>query len=148
MEDMDKYIFTFMMEITYGIGHFTMNHTRVLERGLSGIIVDAQEKLEALVDEEKTGSRGLFYDAVIRSLNATITFANRYADKALELARAEKDPLRAEELRQIATVCRRAPANPAETFHEAVQALYFVHLVAQIESGGNSVSLGRIDQVL
>ncbi|HPJ39354.1 MAG TPA: pyruvate formate lyase family protein, partial [Spirochaetota bacterium] len=37
---------------------------------------------------------------------------------------------------------------PAETFHEAVQSMYFVHLVSQIESGGNSISLGRIDQVL
>ena len=148
MEDMDKYIFTFMLEITYGIGHFTMNHTRVLQRGLTGIMADAREKLAALSPEDRQGSKGLFYDAVIRSLAATVTFANRYADKALDLARDEKDPARAAELQQIAAVCRRVPDNPAETFHEAVQALYFIHLVAQIESGGNSVSLGRIDQVL
>ena len=42
--DMDKYIFTMMLEITYGIGHFTMNHTRVLARGLRGVIDDAQQK--------------------------------------------------------------------------------------------------------
>ena len=148
MADMDKYIFTFMLEITYGIGHFTMNHTRVLAQGLSGIILAAREKIDALPAEERQGPKGLFYDAVIRSLAAAVTFANRYADKALELARSEKDPMRAAELEQIAAVCRRVPAHPAETFHEAVQALYFIHLVAQIESGGNSVSLGRIDQVL
>jgi pyruvate-formate lyase len=36
--DMDKYVFTMILEITYGIGHFTMNHPRVLKLGLSGII--------------------------------------------------------------------------------------------------------------
>ncbi|MCB2145626.1 MAG: hypothetical protein KQI81_04075 [Deltaproteobacteria bacterium] len=148
MADMDKYIFTFMLEITYGIGHFTMNHTRVLQQGLTGIMATAREKWDALSAEDRLGAKGLFYDAVIRSLTAAVTFANRYADKALELARCETDLVRAAELEQIAAVCRRVPAHPAETFHEAVQALYFIHLVAQIESGGNSVSLGRIDQVL
>ncbi|HPO46730.1 MAG TPA: pyruvate formate lyase family protein, partial [Spirochaetota bacterium] len=38
--DMDKYIFTMMLEITYGIGHFTMNHSRVLAKGLAGVIAD------------------------------------------------------------------------------------------------------------
>jgi formate C-acetyltransferase len=28
-EDMDKYIFTMMLEITYGIGHFTMNRKKI-----------------------------------------------------------------------------------------------------------------------
>jgi formate C-acetyltransferase len=40
------------------------------------------------------------------------------------------------------------PEHPASSFHEAVQCVYFIHLVAQIESGGNSISLGRIDQTL
>ena len=44
LTDMDKYIFTMMLEITYGIGHFTMNHERVLARGLRGVIDDAEQK--------------------------------------------------------------------------------------------------------
>jgi pyruvate formate-lyase/glycerol dehydratase family glycyl radical enzyme len=146
--DMDKYVFTTILEITYGIGHFTMNHLRVLKLGLSGIIADAQERYEALSREERLADKGLFYDAVIRSLRATIRFANRYADLAASLAEDETDPDRAEELRTIARVCRRVPEHPAQTFHEAVQCVYFIHLVAQIESGGNSISLGRIDQIL
>jgi formate C-acetyltransferase len=146
--DMDKYVFTMVLEITYGIGHFTMNHPRVLKLGLSGIIAEAQERYNALTPEERLGDKGLFYDAVIRSLRATVRFANRYADLAASLAEDETDPDRAEELRTIARVCRRVPEHPAETFHEAVQCVYFIHLVAQIESGGNSISLGRIDQIL
>ena len=41
LTDMDKYIFTMMLEITYGIGHFTMNHERVLAQGLRGVMDDA-----------------------------------------------------------------------------------------------------------
>jgi formate C-acetyltransferase len=147
-EDMDKYVFAMVLEITYGIGHFTMNHPRVLKRGLSGIIAEAEERHSALTPKERLEEKGLFYDAVIRSLRSTIRFANRYADLAASLAEEEADPQRAEELRTIARVCRRVPEHPAQTFHEAVQSVYFIHLVAQIESGGNSISLGRIDQIL
>jgi pyruvate-formate lyase len=147
-EDMDKYIFAMVLEITYGIGHFTMDHPRVLRLGLSGIIAEAEERYNALTPEERLEDKGLFYDALIRSLRATVRFANRYADLAASLAEDEPEPERAEELRTIARVCRRVPEHPAETLHEAVQSLYFIHLVAQIESGGNSISLGRVDQIL
>ena len=147
-EDMDKYIFTMVLEITYGIGHFTMNHPRVLKLGLAGIIAEAQERYDALTPEEQQADKGLFYDAVIRSLRATVRFANRCADLAQSLAEVEVDPGRAEELRGIARVCRRVPEHPAQTFQEAVQCVYFIHLISQIESGGNSISLGRIDQIL
>ena len=145
-EDMDKYVFTMMLEITYGIGHFTMDHPAVLRDGLRGIIEKAREKLDALDDED--GEKALFYQATIRSMEAAIRFANRYADLGERMAGEESDPVRAEELREIARVCRRVPEYPAETFHEAVQSVYFIHLISQIESGGNSISLGRIDQIL
>jgi len=147
-QDMDKYVFTFMLEITYGIGHFTMNHHRVLAQGLEGIAAEAEARYEALGPEERRGRPGLFYRAAVRSLEAAAAFARRYADLAARMARSETDPARAAELREIARVCERVPARPAETFHEAVQSLYFIHLIAQIETGGNSISLGRIDQVL
>ncbi len=147
-EDMDKYVFTMMLEITYGIGHFTMDHPRVLERGLSGVITDVREKLDGLSEEERAGEKGLLYEAMIRSMNAAARFANRYADMAESMAASEADTRRKAELEEIARVCRRVPEYPAGSFREAVQGLYFIHLISQIESGGNSISLGRIDQVL
>lgn len=146
--DMDKYIFTMMLEITYGIGHFTMNHKRVLASGLCGVINDVQQKLVSLSPEEKKGEKGLFYEAVIQNCRAVISFARRYSELALSMAAAEHDRERAAELREIARVCSRVPEYPAETLHEAIQSVYFIHLVAQIESGGNSISLGRIDHIL
>jgi formate C-acetyltransferase len=147
-QDMDKYIFTMILEITYGVGHFTMNHPKILSKGLSGIIAETKEKYDSLPTNERAEEKGLFYDAVIGSLNAAIAFARRYAALAEQKAKTEKDPVRAEELQTIAKICRRVPENPATSFHEAVQSVYFIHLISQIESGGNSISLGRIDQIL
>lgn len=147
-EDMDKYIFTMVLEITYGIGHFTMDHPRLLRMGLTGIIEEAQQRQHALSPADQRGDKGIFYQAVIRSLQAAVRFARRYAELADSMAMKENDPTRADELRAIAAICRRVPEHPARTFREAIQFVYFIHLIAQIESGGNSISLGRIDQIL
>lgn len=147
-EDIDKYIFTMILEINYGVGHFTMDHAGVLKKGLAGVIDEAGSRLESLTAEEMSGEKGLFYEAVIRSARAAISFAQRYSRLASQMAENTDDPARAEELRRIAEVCSRVPEHPARTFHEAVQCVYFIHLIAQIESGGNSISLGRIDTML
>jgi formate C-acetyltransferase len=147
-DNIDKYIFTIMLEISYGIGHFTMNHPKVLSLGLAGIIQESRNEYDRLSFDDKNGEMGRFYEAVIRSLRAAISFANRYADLADQMAAKEDNPARRLELEKIASVCRQVPEKPACTFHEAVQSLYFIHLTAQIESGGNSVSLGRIDRIL
>jgi len=147
-EEVDKYVFTFMLQITYGIGHFTMDHPKVLSMGLSGIIDEAQNRLELLSKKEKAGETGKFYESVIRSLKAAIHFARRYSELASKMAGETNDPARKKELEEIALVCSRVPEKPAETFHEAAQSFFFIHLLSQIESGGNSISLGRIDQIL
>ncbi len=145
--DMDKYIFTMMLEITYGIGHFTMNYSKVLQRGLKGIIAELEQKMKECETRGEANQKWL-YDAMIRTCMAAIAFAKRYAQKAREMAEKTKNRKRVEELLEIARICEKVPEHPAQTFHEAVQSLYFIHLITQIESGGNSVSIGRIDQIL
>ena len=49
---------------------------------------------------------------------------------------------------ELAHVCRRVPEYPAESFHEAVQSVWFLHLILQIESSGHSLSFGRFDQFM
>ncbi|NLH47089.1 MAG: formate C-acetyltransferase/glycerol dehydratase family glycyl radical enzyme [Myxococcales bacterium] len=148
LADMDKYIFTMILEITYGVGHFTMNHEKMLRVGLAGIIAEAEEHWRRLSAAERAGEKGLFYQALICSCRALVRFANRYAELAEKMAGEAADPRRAAELKSIAAICRRVPEHPATSFREAIQAVYFTHLAAQIESGGNSISIGRIDQIL
>jgi len=141
--EMNKMVFAMMMEITYGIGHFTMNTLQVLERGLRAIAEDAR-KAEEEADESKTS----FFRACRISCEAAMAFAQRYADEARKLARQTDDAERRRELERIAEVCEQVPAGPARNFWEAVQSLYFIQLIAQIECGGNSISVGRIDKIL
>ncbi|HUI09492.1 MAG TPA: trans-4-hydroxy-L-proline dehydratase [Bacteroidota bacterium] len=80
--------------------------------------------------------------------DAVITLAGRYAECAERLA-ATADPERKGELLAIADVCRRVPANPPRTFHEALQAYWFVHLGVITElNPWDAFNPGRLDQHL
>ncbi len=89
------------------------------------------------------------YQAMEICADATITFANRYAEKARELAKAETNPKRRTELEQIAEVCSHVPANAPRNFWEALQAYWFVHLSVITElNTWDSFNPGRLDQHL
>ena len=76
-----------------------------------------------------------------------ITFANRHAEKARELAAVEKDPARKAELEKIADICSWVPANAPRDLHEALQAYWFVHLSVITElNTWDCFNPGRLDQ--
>jgi len=82
-------------------------------------------------------------------IDAIIAFANRHADKAVELAEKESDPVRRAELEKIAEVCRHVPAHAPRDFHEALQSYWFVHLSVIMELNvWDSFNPGRLDQHL
>ena len=83
------------------------------------------------------------------SCDAAILFAERHADLAEALAAEEKNPQRTAELRKIAAVCRRVPAHAPQTFHEAIQMYWFVHLGTITElNGWDAMNPGHFDQHL
>lgn len=135
--------------ITAGDAHLAPSYEKLLKKGMAGV---KQEVLEAKAKLDYSDYRDLkkvyFYDAMLILLDACVDFAHRYADLADRMAADEKDPARAEELRAIARNCRRVPEHPAETFWEAVQSVWFLHLILQIESSGHSLSFGRFDQFM
>jgi len=136
----------FVLTEIAGIGHILLNHQRVLEVGLKGIMEETDVYLSQLKGENSAKEH--FYEAVKISCQAVIDFAARYARKAEDPATKEKDEKRKAELEDIAQICRNVPAQPARTFREALQAIYFVHIVAQMEDYEPAISVGRIDQLL
>ena len=136
--------YAFVISEFAGFGHIVLNHEKVLTTGLTGVIKEADEHLSESEDPEKRN----FYKAVKIVCQAVIDFANRYAEKAETLSLGEKDEGRKKELEDIAEICRKVPAKPAETFQEALQAIYFTQLAAQIEDYEASISIGRIDRLL
>ncbi len=126
-----------------GDGHIIPNHEKVLALGYRGLQNQVREnmKRDDLTEEQRD-----FYQAAEISLGAAIQFARRYAELAGELAAQESDPQRKAELEQIAAVNRRIFEGKAQSFHEALQVVYYCHLIMMIESNGHSFSFGRFDQ--
>ncbi len=142
-------IFTVGNYFYNGIGHFTVDYGKVLEKGYKGIIAEANDALNALdVSDADYASRSAFLQAVIISCDAVINYADRYATLAKQMAETEVDANRREELLKIAANCARVPRYGAESFYEACQSFWFVQMLLQVESSGHSISPGRFDQYM
>jgi formate C-acetyltransferase len=138
----------FILTEVAGIGHILLNHPNVLRRGLKAIASEAEKQTASF---RKLGKKDAasFCQAAKISCDAVMTLARRYAELARGLAAKEENAERKQELLDIADRCGKVPAQPAATFAEALQAIYFTHISAQIEAGYESAfSLGRIDQFL
>jgi formate C-acetyltransferase len=89
------------------------------------------------------------YQAMDICVDAVITFAQRHAEKATQLAQQETDPVRRSELEQIAEVCSHVPGHAPRNFWEALQSYWFVHLSVITElNTWDSFNPGRLDQHL
>lgn len=134
--------------ITSGDAHIAVSYEMVIKKGL----VSYERRVRALLDElDLTVTENLgkyyFYQAVLIVIESVRNFAKRYANLALEKAMtASKN--RAEELQEMARILNKVPYEPASSFYEAVQAIWMIQLVLQIESNGHSLSYGRMDQYL
>ncbi len=132
-----------------GVGHINVDYAKVLAKGFKGIIEEAEAEKAKLDYSDPDGmKKDQFLTAVIITANAAINFAQRFAQKARELADVTKDAPRRKELLQIAENCEWVCANPARSFYEAVQSFWFVQLMIQLESNGHSISPGRFDQYM
>lgn len=135
--------------ITSGDGHIIVDFPKVLRKGLGGLLEEAKEKREALKPTDPEFIRKkVFYDAVILALQGVIHFIKRYAQLVQCEVSVAEDPRRRSELKNLAQVLENIAYLPPSNFYEAIQLVWFVHLVTQIESNGHSFSLGRLDQYL
>jgi len=128
-------------------GHILPDVEAWLKLGVGGLraqvlAVRAQWKTNLDAD------RKVFYDAALIALQAAQEFMLRYADLATALARDNDDPDRVRELERIAANCRWLAEHPARDFHEALQAVWFLFALLQIESNASSFSPGRFDQYM
>ncbi len=119
-----------------GIGHFLPNYEKMLQLGVKGYLESIENK------------PGDLYQAVRIACEGLVDFAHRLAQEAERLAGAEKNPVRADELREIARVCHKVPYYPADTFREALQSLWLTHMAVNLEGLNSAISFGRMDQYL
>ncbi|MDD4774330.1 MAG: pyruvate formate lyase family protein [Eubacteriales bacterium] len=119
--------------------HSVLGYEKVLKLGFEG-----------LSDEVGLHARGgdsLFYVAERIVCRGGMKIGERYAAHALALAESA-DRERRDELKEIARICQRVPRYPASNFREALQSLWFAHILNTWEDGINANSLGRLDKIL
>ena len=119
-------------------GHIVPDYPTLLAKGLSGIRADA----EAQRPNAQSPDEHAFLDSAVIALDAVMDFAARLTERCE--AEATSDAHRAAELRQMAANLRQAPAGPCQTFWQALQSVWLLHMVFHSTMNGNA--MGRLDQ--
>ncbi|GAA0070914.1 glycyl radical protein [Clostridium sardiniense] len=135
--------------ITSGDAHIAVDYGRIMKNGLKEYeerTIAARDALD-LTDFHNI-KKYHFYEAILIVMDAIKTFAKRYSNLAKDMAANENDETRKMELIEIARIMDKVPYGPSDSFYEAVQSMWFIHLILQIESNGHSLSYGRMDQYL
>lgn len=142
-------IFTEFME-QRGPGH-TVGSFKIYEKGFLDYKNDIEEalgRLDYMHDPEALAKKNQL-NAMKTACDAIMILGKRYADYARELAEKESDAKRKEELLQIAANCDIVPAHKPQTFWQAIQTYWFVHLSVTSElNPWDAYSPGRLDQHL
>ncbi|WP_407675496.1 glycyl radical protein [Pilibacter termitis] len=134
--------------ITSGDAHIAVSYETVINEGLISYEKRVKEMLATLdLTNVEDMKKMYFYEATLITLEAIQTFATRFSELALAQAKTA-DTKRMEELLEISRILKKVPYQKADTFYEAVQAIWLIQLILQIESNGHSLSYGRMDQYL
>ena len=142
-------VFTEFME-QRAPGH-TVLDDKIYKKGMDDFRKDIDERLAQLdfLNDPQALSKKKELEAMRISAEALILFAERHAEKARTMAKAEKSKTRRAELLKIAEVCSRVPRNAPRNFWEALQYYWFVHLGVITElNTWDSFNPGRLDQHL
>lgn len=123
-------------------GHICPDSALWLKMGPLGLMNQAQEKLKTCEESQKE-----FYECVVLVMQGACTFMKRYHDMIMENIDEVEGPYQ-QSLRTAANNCLNLTKRPPETFHEAVQSLWFLFVLLHMESNASSFSPGRMDQYL
>lgn len=131
-------------------GHTVLDN-KIYRKGFYDVKGEIQGNIEALDFYSDPGAlaRREQLTAMAVAADGLIRFAERHADCLRELAAVEADPARKRELEMMAHICSRVPAHAPETFWEALQYYWFVHIGVITElNTWDSFNPGRLDQHL
>lgn len=124
--------------------HLGLDYQAVLEKGLGRMRQEIQAYWAATDDPEKVE----FYTSVDTVIRAMIDFFKRYAREVEKAALQEGvSAERREELALMARILDKMSEAPADTFREALQTTWMLHVMSNIV-GGSAMSFSRFDQYM
>ena len=130
-------------------GHAIPDFDLILAHGLGGLREMARQAAAGAVSAATDSpDRQVFGQALVAALAALSAYIWRYAALAGQLAQAETDPVRRQELAGVAESCAWLANHAPRSFGEALQLVWFAHLGIKLDDGGIGHSFGRFDQYL
>jgi formate C-acetyltransferase len=145
----DAGIFTEFME-QRAPGH-TVADGKLYRKGFLNFIEDIEQTEAAVnrLEDPEAYEKMEEWKAMKICARAIIRLAERYSLLAAEMAERETDADRKSELSHIAIITSKVPAHPPESFWEALQMYWFVHIGVITElNTWDSFNPGRLDQHL
>lgn len=129
-------------------GHFAPNYRKVLEKGLKSTYSDicgTLNEIDPSLPEniEKTE----FLNAAKLSLEAFKSYCEAYSSLARQMSEEGVSPERKEELLEISRICSKVPWEPAGSFHEALQSVFFLYMGLLLDIPAPA-SFGRLDRYI
>lgn len=117
------------------VSHTVPDFDRVLNYGLDGLIEQLQKDIDAGAAQNKQQKE--FLQGVITVFEGAKIYAQHLADAAQQAGNQE-----------LARICRKVPAGPAETLHEALSTIWILYHLLLQENTNFGFSIGRLDQLL
>jgi len=130
-------------------GHMTIDYEKLLAVGCRGVQDEIDARIAKLKPSRpKDQRKTMFLKAAREALEGVCDLARRYAEHARALIADEQDPTRRAELLEIADICERVPAGPADTFREALQSVHLLTFAIQYADNIILMCPGRMDRWL
>ncbi len=131
------------------LGHCIPDWNHLLQQGFGGLREEVEARLGRLnLADPDDLAKWNFLRSLVIVIDACSAFIRRYAALAAQMADAAPEGERRAELQRIAAVCEAIAVGPPRGFQEALQLLWFGHLVTVIEGDARSTSYGRLDQYM
>ncbi len=132
-------------------GH-TVLGGKIYKTGLSGLKAEIKEAINSLdffYNDKEAFDKKEELKAMDIAADAIINFADRNATALKELADNETDTKRKLELQEMSAICSRVPKHAPESFWEALQTYWFIHIGVITETNPwDAFNPGRLDQHL
>lgn len=133
----------YLGEVTFprNKGHIAVDYARVVQLGIDRL----KGEVEAMPDNDGDSRNR---QAFLRTLEAFSLFIHRHAKEAERLAITCDHPFQRRELKSISEVCKHLVHSGAETFHQALQMVWFIQIFLHAEASAAAVSFGRFDLLM
>lgn len=142
---MEKIAF-FLAGKTTVITHTTPYFEKVMSRGLKAMIAEARSMANDLPNHEKEKKE--FYEAMEIAMLGILEYTVNLSREAENLAIHAASEKEKQHYLEISRVCSRVPAEPAETFREAINSLWICDAAIMAENVNMALNPGRLDQIL